>query len=788
MAIGDPNIDPLAEEQLYGLPPMDLSDMAPAAQSNPWDLVPAEQDASDDDNLRQRIAGLPPLQAPPGHVPGVDPFLDAMYGVAAPASPVPAPMPAPGPQVGAPPPIAGNPWTSPLAEALPASPFDTAAPDALTGAAGQDVAKPFAGQAPAPFLTPEQAYRQSAKRLTESPFDPNTGDIRADVSDADARRYFDELYQRDPLKAIDFNNQFADAKTARALAERQRIENENWDRAKQIDADRRAAAADAQRKSDEIAADAERILSTPIDASGGVSGGRAVAGILAAFMGGLVQGKTGSPVNAGLQALNTAIDRGIDAQKADMMNARARLDLRRNTLADEIARHGDEFRAQEAMRLAALQHASNQLDIEMQNYSPRGTAFAKAAAMKAGVVAQMAKSAQERGDKLFEAGLKQREQDRKDAETQSVIAKNKAEASKLYRDAKADKQVWTPDQLGILHPGLPVPPISMSQKDYGQWLESGKTGEELIGKRRANSPNERARELAVAGVVDNKGDPVLFRNDTVAAQVSQAKEDADELVRLTDEMVAMIKKNGWSSDLAKSDAWRKARSNYGSIIIRKKEQDKLGVLTGPDVDLVTKEIGTEDPTEARSPLAGLEQFRHNIVEGINAKMRNGAFLPEGRSVQRWEPKAPPTETAAADQITGRTALEQRADAKPGPLARALFTPFGVEHGGILDPETRAEEGARVGPTGLALEDNDKVLATIRGASKSAPDARAALVDKLAAWAQSPRPSVASGVLGLIRGESPALYNEIIAKLPAEQREALPDFSGLPGANLPRGAK
>jgi hypothetical protein len=523
-----------------------------------------------------------------------------------------------------PPPPIFNPFASPPPEALP-DPFAAPPmPDALTGVAGQDLAHPFAGQTAPTLLTPEQGYQQSAQQLSQSPFDPVTGDIRADVSDADAQRYFDGLYQRDPLKAIELNNHLQDIKTRRALTERARIENEAWERQKQIDDDRRISREAANKKAEAIEADAMRIMNEHIDPSGGVTGGRAVAGILAAFMGGLVQGKTGSPVNAGLQALNTAIDRGIDAQKADLANRRGGIDARRSLLADEMARHGDEFRAQEAMRTAAQAHAITMLDIEMQNYSPRGTSFAKAAAMKAGLVAQMAKGQQERNDKLFESGLKEREQARKDFETRQNALHQRATTALGYAQIKAQRD----------------------ERDFQRDLKRQDKADE-----RADKDAERLRKFSLGSprptlALDKDGRPIAgpdgkplttgsqFMNvDKDGKQTPWTVEDPDdrramkskivaasEISDMIDEVLDIRDKVGGESSLWNSEAKQRLDVLQARIALVRKGGTQ-GMSSDKDFENLAKSIGADNLNSFRSQAAKLKEARERTLAELNSEMR-----------------------------------------------------------------------------------------------------------------------------------------------------------------------
>lgn len=602
-----------------------------------------------------------PIPAPP---PAITPPAAPDLGSAIPVVVAPAAEQPLTPAVGAAAPLLGEPASAPtdLAPVPLAEPGLPPAPSPLSPApVALPAIEPVTGELEPPGFpaestpaglagAPPPAEQQYAAMAAEYDRDPNKlldrlmhpGEI-----DASTQRYLDAYAARDPAGAVVLRRRIDDARLAHGAAERARIEKESLDRQMENLKALQKARAEAATKSAAIDAEATKISETQIGYHPSTL--QRIAGIIAAVVGGLYQGRTGSARNPGLDALNDIINRDLEEQKLNLANRKDMLNQRRSALGELVARSNDQYQADEVMRLAALKAADQQLAFEQTKYAADGVRGMDLAALRAGVNAQIAANKEARDQKLFDNSVKlqnaAREQQVADEASRHNRATEGIDYAKLQIERnkdKADSTVWTPDQLKVLNTVdgrvPPVPPIPMTQKAYSQWLGTQKEYEQYATAARANNPNERARELAVSGVVDNTGAPVLFSESNIKA-VRDGKENAEEMVRLTDDLLRMIKQNGWSSDFIKSKEWRKARANYGEILIKKKEQDKLGVLTGPDVDLVTKEIGTEDPTEMRSQqvIDALLHFRHNQVEGINTKLRTQAALPEGRTIKRWEP-------------------------------------------------------------------------------------------------------------------------------------------------------
>jgi hypothetical protein len=739
--------------------------------------------------------GLPGAAAPAAPAPPVPP--GALVGAPTAAPPAsPADMAAAGPAPATPM------WPPPFDDALtgppappPLPPDEAALPpvqplppiDALTGAGGMPPVGALGGDPYAATLTPEQHYRQAVAALQGgSPFDEQ-GNVRFS-NDAEAQRYINDLALRDAPAAAQYGAQLEDIRLKRYLAQQAKNENANWEQQQANIRMRNQALADAQRKTDALLADAQRIADTKIDPTGGLSTGGKIAGVLAAVIGGLVQGRTGSAHNAGLEALTDTINRSIDAQKATLANQLTGIGIRRGALADEYARHGDEYLAAETMRVAAFKHADDLLALEQQKYTPRGMTFLKIAGLRAGITGQIQAAIDARHSKDVELSLKIQNAEREllianetGRHNRATEAKDWAQLDIERNKAKAKDEVYAPDVLGrILPPGVPLPPVPMSIKEYGQWAESADKGQQFVNQSRSNT-----HAVPSVTVIDPKtGQASEFIAKGTPEEIGKLKGKVSattKIVNLIDE--AVRKRTGWASDVGNSDEKQQLDAIWGQAKIEAKNAADLGQITTSDVELIKGMLGTDNPSKLRNPVPGMIEARALLLQGLNTDLQSKGYPKD----QKYDIPAPPSALEDRDRLTGRTAIEQGEDARP-----VIFGGNKDAHpllqGDDVTKRARliAEGSARVGPTGLALEDDAKVRAAIALAADATPAERADVVAKLAGWAQSPRPSVASGVLGLLRGESPALYEQVVAKLPAKQRADIPDWEHLPlpGADLP----
>lgn len=611
MALGDPQIDPMLAQQLYAEPQPDLA----APPEAPWSWMPANWGAP---------LAMPAI-APDVPDPSAQPF---------PLQPVTATPPIPAEAVAAPvelpPPVTASPAAPPSLLPLPAPQPGPAiqpepSPDAITGA---DQGGADATQLLAPTLTrteaelPEAAYRSAVAGLGDGPFWDEQG--RSRLADPEhSRRYLSETALKDPVKFARITGELDDIKDQNFLAEQKRIANEHWERQQALERDRAEAMKVARRKAEALEADAQRLADTKIDPSGGITGGRRVAGVLAAIVGGLYQGATGSARNIGLDALNDAINRGIETQKAEIANKRALLGDRRNALAAEMERIGDEHEAEERVRMASYKHALDLLAIERQNYARGGTTDLKLANMQAQVVAAMQKARADKEAVDFKREVDAREQIRKEAETEAKIKNDRAQIGLGYAQLKSAAE----DRRLAREQRAQEKADEMADKEAERnrqfaigampTVQVGPDGKPVIG------PD--GKPVIVFGDLKNKDGTTWWAASAEEAKDLRTKKTSTEqLTKLYDRAIALSDRVGGETWVGNSPEYQELKAIEKEILLLKK-QGTQGMSSDADMDNLVEASGARDITSFRSKIPGLKAARARTVDKFNTEMANARY-------------------------------------------------------------------------------------------------------------------------------------------------------------------
>jgi hypothetical protein len=129
-----------------------------------------------------------------------------------------------------------------------------------------------------------------------------------------------------------------------------------------------------------------------------------------------------------------------------------------------------------------------------------------------------------------------------------------------------------------------------------------------------------------------------------------------------DEVLTLRKQHGWSSDLLKSDEWRQMKTKWGGLILKKKNIEKLGAVTGSDLDLVGNALGATDPTSLQDPTAGIETARRESVKGLHEKLTLRRVGPKSLPLypETWKYEKPEPSTRNK-RITSLTDFDQLID-------------------------------------------------------------------------------------------------------------------------------
>lgn len=651
--------------EIEGLPPGVLDglgglDLTPdlGSLSYPWDAPPAA--VSPDAAAAQLEQVQPGLGIPTSTL---DPLV---AGMGAPPAPAGEPPPNPPPfDAGA----APVDLTPPPPSAAP-----QLTPDALTGAGGMPPTGELGGQPYAAQLTPEQRYAQVAGNYAANP-----GQLLDRLTngpiDADTQRYLNEFAARDQPGFAELMTRMGDAKLKREGAERARIQSENHDREMANLAMRQKGMADAQKQSAAIDAEATAIANTKIGYHPTTF--QRIAGVIAAVIGGLYQGKTGSARNPGLDALNDTINRDLEEQRTNLVNRRDVVGMRRSALAETYARTGDMFQANEVARLAALKHADELLATQQQNFAPDGMRGLQIAQLRTGINSQIATNRAAVQQKSFDNSIKLQGASREQQIADETLRHNRASEGVEYarldieRGKERDKggPVFSPEQWAQIHPDNPVPPVAYNEKDYQAFLTARKTGNEI-----ANQTPETVRGVPGVYVPDLKtGADKTFVATGEPSEVAKLRSKvaaSRTIVHLLD-TAARIRDGYSNNNVADRKQWQELKQIWSAASAKGKDSLGLGALSADDYKLLNGYLGTDDPTSFRDPSAGIQQARRTVLLDLNDSLHSAGY-PEGHTFGMADTSKPARPKETVDDKALKLVLDD-----PEKAARANFDPAGA---------------------------------------------------------------------------------------------------------------
>lgn len=645
------------------------------------------------------IGAAPVASAAAGAPPATDPMFSPIpplvgavqdpSGAGAPPLPGGPPGPPPPPGVGLPPPGstasgAGMPdAVTGAAPALAPPPAPPVVPDAISGATPA-----YPGTGPTVANTPGLTFSMEGGPGA-GPLPPTDeygqplGKI-ASLDDAQAKRWAetaapDELLEQQRLLEVRQRNKAmkdaaeADAKSLASL--------------KQDQADLAKANAASQMKSDRIVADAIAMATKKTDPNRWLStrtAGQRLRDILLAAAGGLIQARQGPGArNIGMDMVQQEIDRDIDAQKQDIENGKHALGIRQNAVAEEFKRNGNLYEAAEKVRLATYEAALNRMKSEQQNFDPRGTSFLNYGNAIRDLQGKAAEHVEKIRTAAFEEDMKAREAVRKQQETAATIAHQRNEDSVAFgrlgldRDKqKTENQVWSPQQLAAINPNLPVPPIAMTQKEFGSWLGNQKTGSEMgqQTQQEIDRQNDRVRQFSIGTVTprlatDKEGKPVLGDNGLPQLQhgpllnadgkpwlVSDTGEHkalsdkllaASEVSDMINEILSIRNKVGGESGVFNSDEYQRLKVLQNRLTILQKSGTQ-GMSSDEDMQKLVAAAGAADVTSFRDKSAGLKEALQRTETEFNKAMRIGNYT--GPSIKFPNPYGAPEAGETAQDI------------------------------------------------------------------------------------------------------------------------------------------
>lgn len=130
-------------------------------------------------------------------------------------------------------------------------------------------------------------------------------------------------------------------------------------------------------------------------------------------------------------------------------------------------------------------------------------------------------------------------------------------------------------------------------------------------------------DLTGAPVKNKDGTSFLARSPESAIEIAKQAAATYGIATLAGQLEDGYKKYG--AEFTKTDAYRQLQSTHAQMQIELKEAFKLGVLAGPDLELINRAIGTSDPTELRSYTKALRGLADNSVGRLETRMKADGF-------------------------------------------------------------------------------------------------------------------------------------------------------------------
>ena len=180
----------------------------------------------------------------------------------------------------------------------------------------------------------------------------------------------------------------------------------------------------------------------------------------------------------------------------------------------------------------------------------------------------------------------------------------------------------------------------------------------------AGNPAEAARikEERSLGIGDLTGAPIknkdgtsfLARSPESAIEIAKQTSATYGIATLASQLEDGYRKHG--AEFTKTEAYRQLKSTHAQMQIELKEAFKLGVLAGPDLELINNAIGTSDPIELRGYTKALRGLADNSVTRLETRMRADGFtgklnVPTASSMAAAQPSENSEEAKAIGALS-----------------------------------------------------------------------------------------------------------------------------------------
>lgn len=220
--------------------------------------------------------------------------------------------------------------------------------------------------------------------------------------------------------------------------------------------------------------------------------------------------------------------------------------------------------------------------------------------------------------------------------------------------------------------------LALANRQFA-WTKEKAEADMAIEVAKLNKAGDAAKagelqKFGVPGVKNADGTTFVATGSPEGVEKLRTKVSAaNTLVSLMDE--ARRLRTGWTSETAKSKEWQELKANWAAAQGIAKDVLGLGALSGPDMELVNRFIGTDDPTQMRDPTAGIQKARGNVLKLVTNDLKahgyEGNFdIADITSLNA--PKLTPDQRDFKDTLTSERVLYDKLPnfAKPTGVAAA----------------------------------------------------------------------------------------------------------------------
>lgn len=408
-------------------------------------------------------------------------------------------------------------------------------------------------------------------------------------------------------------------------------------------------------------------------------------------IGDAMQHKSGP--NPVIAMLDSAVDRSLKLQMDQRDQLKEKMG-RANADVDKWDRFSSNKDAQFlAQRAQAKELVAQQLITASSKYGAQA-AIANGAKTAADIRKSAAKDLQQSVDMAH--GHTMQEEQIKISKQQAAAAAASAAAS--ARHAALEERKFEYQQKHD-QDVLDMQASELAQK--GQLAEAKAVKANGIGGVAVQVTNDKGEVVGVRQDLMRNKDGSAFTIDdpTERRETRKVKAATDTLLHLMDE--ARRLRTGWTTATGNSDEFQQLQADWSTAKVVAKDLLGLGVIAGPDMDLIDGFLGTGDPTKWKSPEAGIKQARQNVLRVANDKFHAAGFDGDYAPADLGAPAAARNsaeqekynELLQSDSGTRQDTIGKKAWTVPtiGPIARLAEHGIRAATGNLRSPIDDREE-------------------------------------------------------------------------------------------------